>query len=77
MPETETARIMVGKRVQFDDETWQAIQAAMRDAGMSFQDIADEAFADVLKKHRQSVGLIASLKESVGEQRKPRQTKKK
>ena len=26
----------------------------------------DEAFADVLKKHKQPVGLMASLKESVG-----------
>jgi len=32
---------------------------------MSFQDIADEAFADVLKKHKQPVGLKASLRESV------------
>ena len=67
---------MVGKRVQFDDETWEAIQAAMRDGGMSFQDIADEAFADVLKKHRQPVGLMASLKESVSERQKLRRTKK-
>jgi hypothetical protein len=37
----------------------------MRDAGMTFQDIADEAFADVLRKHKQPVGLKAALKESV------------
>jgi hypothetical protein len=66
---------MIGKRVQFDDGTWEAIQAAMRDAGMTFQDIADEAFADVLKKYKQPVGLMASLKESIGEKRKPRRTK--
>ena len=56
---------MVGKRVQFDDETWEAIVAIARDNGMSFQDVADEAFADYLKKHKQPVGLMASLKESV------------
>src|SRR5262245_54916666 len=56
---------MVGKRVQFDEVTWEAIQAVMRDAGMSFQGIADEAFSDVLKKRKQPVGLIASLKERV------------
>jgi hypothetical protein len=67
--------MMVGKRIQFDDQTWEAIQAAMRDAGMSFQDIANEAFADVLKKHKQPVGLMASLKESVGARRKSRRTK--
>ena len=33
---------------------------------MTFQEIADEAFADLLKKHKQPVGLMASLKESVG-----------
>ena len=63
---------MVGKRVQFDDETWEAIQAVMRDIGGDFQDIADEAFADYLKKHKQPVGLKAALKESVGERLKRR-----
>jgi hypothetical protein len=57
---------MVGKRVQFDDQTWAAIDAVASDAGRSFQDIADEAFADFLKKHNQPVGLKAALKESVG-----------
>ena len=36
---------MVGKRVQFDDETWEAIEAVIRDSGSSFQDLAEEAFA--------------------------------
>jgi len=58
---------MVGKRVQFDDETWAAIEAAASESGRSFQDIADEAFADFLKKHKQPVGLKAALMESVGE----------
>jgi hypothetical protein len=61
---------MVGKRIQFDDETWEAIQAVMSDARQSFQQLANEAFADLLKKRKQPVGLKASLKESVG--RKPR-----
>jgi hypothetical protein len=34
---------MVGKCVQFDAETWEAIEAVMHDAGKSFQQIADEA----------------------------------
>jgi hypothetical protein len=53
---------MVGKRVQFDDETWEAIEAVIRDSGTSFQKLADEAFADVLKKHKQPVGFMASPK---------------
>ena len=61
---------MVGKRVQFDDETWAAIEAVASETGHSFQEIADEAFADFLKKHRQPVGLKAALKESVGTKKK-------
>ena len=55
-------RRMVGKRVQFDEETWEALSAVARDKGVTFQEMADEAFADYLKKHKQPVGLIASLK---------------
>ena len=65
---------MVGKRVEFDDETWEAIQAVMRDSGSNFKELADEAFADLLKKHKQPIGLKAALKESVAGRphRKPR-----
>jgi hypothetical protein len=62
---------MVGKRVQFDDETWEAIEAVIRDSGSSFQDLAEEAFADLLKKHKQPIGLMASLHESVGKVVRP------
>jgi hypothetical protein len=57
---------MPGKRVQFDDETLAAIDAVARGRSKSFQDLADEAFKDLLKKYRQPVGLKAALKESVG-----------
>jgi O6-methylguanine-DNA--protein-cysteine methyltransferase len=57
---------MPGKRVQFDDETWQAIDAVARGRTKTFQELADEAFKDLLKKYRQPVGLKAALKESVG-----------
>jgi len=43
-----------------------AIDAVARDRSKSFQELADEAFKDLLKKHRQPVGLKAALKESVG-----------
>ena len=56
---------MPGKRVQLDDDTWTALDTVMRDKDKSFQDLADEAFADLLKKYRQPVGLKAALKESV------------
>jgi len=67
---------MIGKRVQFDEETWEALSAVARDEGVTFQEMADEAFADYLKKHKRPVGLMASLKESVGEKSRTRRTKK-
>jgi hypothetical protein len=48
---------MPGKRVQFDDDAWQAITAVCQQTGSTFQEIAAEAFADLLEKHHQPVGL--------------------
>jgi len=62
---------MPGKRVQFDDETWQAMDAVVRRSGKSFQELANEAFADLLTKHKQPVGLKAALEQSVGDRGKP------
>jgi hypothetical protein len=44
---------MPGKRVQFDEETCETIEAVVRDSGSSFQELTDEAFANLLKKHKQ------------------------
>jgi hypothetical protein len=66
---------MPGKRVQFDQATMQAIEAVMTREGLRFEQLADEAFKDVLKKHHQPVGLMASLRESV-ESRKGTKRKK-
>ena len=57
---------MTGKRVQFDDETWAAIDLLARDRMMDFQELADEAFSDLLAKHERPVGLEAALKQSAG-----------
>jgi hypothetical protein len=56
---------MPGKRVQFDDETWHAVNLLGRDSMKDFQELADEAFADLLKKHRRPVGVRLALKQSV------------
>jgi hypothetical protein len=56
---------MVGKRVQFSDEAWESILAITRQRGRTFQQIADEAFTDLLRKHGQPVGLMAALAQSV------------
>lgn len=55
---------MPGKRVQIDDETWAALDLLARDRMMTFQELADEAFADVLKKHGRPVDLRAALRKS-------------
>jgi hypothetical protein len=57
---------MPGKRVQFDDETWQALDVLARDQMKSFPELADEAFDDLLRKHERPVGLKDALKRSAG-----------
>jgi hypothetical protein len=52
---------MPGKRVQFDDETWQAIQALAHQTGKSFQELASMAFAELLKS---TINLWASRRSS-------------
>ena len=58
--------MMPGKRVQFDDETWQALDLLAADRMQTFQELAEEAFADVLKKHGRPVGLKEALRKSAG-----------
>jgi hypothetical protein len=57
---------MPGKRVQFDDETWLALDVLARDRMMSFQELADEAFRDLLEKHHRPTDLKSALKQSAG-----------
>lgn len=53
------------KLIEFDAETWHALHQLSRDSLKSLQDLADEAFADLLKKHRRPVTLKQALKESL------------
>ena len=62
---------MRGKRVQFDDETLEAVEALASQTGKSFQELTDEAFADLLAKHKQPVGFKAALEQSLVEKGKP------
>jgi hypothetical protein len=55
---------MPGKRVQLDDETWQALDLLGRDRMKDFQELADEAFADLLRKHHRPVTLKDALRQS-------------
>jgi len=57
---------MPGKRVQFDEATWQALDLLARDRMATFQELADEAFSDVLRKHGRPTDLKSALRQSAG-----------
>jgi hypothetical protein len=52
------------KLIRFDPETLQALETLARDRGRSVQDLADEAFADLLAKHHRPRTLKDALKQS-------------
>jgi hypothetical protein len=52
------------KLIGFGAETWHALHLLARDSMKSLQEISDEAFADVLKKHHRPTGLKEALRES-------------
>ena len=54
----------IGKRVTFDPATWMALDLYSRDSMKSFQELADEAFADLLAKHERPIDLKDALKRS-------------
>jgi hypothetical protein len=61
---------MVGKRVEFDDETWAVINLLRQERRRSFQQLANEAFADLLEKYHKPVDLKSQLRESLKEESK-------
>ena len=63
---------MPGKRVQFDDETWNALDLLARDRMQDFQELADEAFRDLLEKHGRPTDLKTALRQSVERNQKPK-----
>ena len=57
---------MPGKRVQFDEATWQQIDLLGRDQMKDFSELADEAFRDLLRKHGRPMDLKEALRRSAG-----------
>ena len=57
---------MPGKRIQFDDESWAAVDLLARDRMMTFQELAEEAFRDLLRKHNRPIDLKEALRKSAG-----------
>lgn len=68
----------VGKRVQFDDETWAVVNLLRQERRRSFQQLADEAFADLLVKHGHPVDVKSQLRVSLGQDpvKRPRRARK-
>ena len=52
------------KLIAFDDETFDKLRQLARDRMATFQELADEAFADLLKKHGIPIDLKDALKKS-------------
>jgi hypothetical protein len=57
---------MPGKRIQIDEETWQQLNLLGHDQLKDFQELADEAFRDLLKKYGRPVDLKDALRRSAG-----------
>ena len=58
---------MPGKRVQLDEQTWRALDLLARDQMKGFQELADEAFRDLLRKYGRPLNLKEALRRSAGE----------
>ena len=56
---------MSRKLIDFDEETLAALTQLGRDRMATLQDLADEAFADLLKKHDVPVDLADALRKSL------------
>jgi hypothetical protein len=54
---TEFRRKLVG----FDEETWHALNLLSRESMKSFQELADEAFRDLLHKYGRPIDLKSSV----------------
>jgi hypothetical protein len=52
------------KLVEFDEETWAAVDLLGRDSMKTLQELADEAFRDLLRKYDRPSDLKAALKQS-------------
>ena len=55
---------MPRKLIEIDSETWHALQLLGKDSMKSLQELADEAFADLLRKHGRPSTLKEALRDS-------------
>jgi phosphoribosyl-ATP pyrophosphohydrolase len=52
------------KLIEFAPEVWLALDLLAKDTGRSVQELADEAFTDLLGKYHRPVSLKDALRES-------------
>jgi hypothetical protein len=55
----------IRRRIEFDAATWFALDRLAKDRMASVQELAEEAFRDLLKKHRRPTTLKEMLRESI------------
>lgn len=67
-PDPNRRAAQVRKLIEFDAETWHALRLLSGDSMKSLQEMADEAFGDLLKKHGRPVTLKEALRESLRRQ---------
>jgi hypothetical protein len=60
-PQTSYAK---RKLIEFAPEVWLALDLLAKDTGRSIQDLAEEAFADLLGKYHRPASLKEALRES-------------
>ena len=61
------------KLIEFDDDTFDKLKQLGRDRMATLQELADEAFADLLKKHGIPIDLKDALRKSARLQGAPKQ----
>jgi hypothetical protein len=59
-------RVMPGKRIQIDEETWQQLSLLGHDQMKVFQELVDEALRDLLNKYGRPIDLKDALRRSAG-----------
>lgn len=62
------------KMIAFDDDTFDKLKQLGRDRMATLQELADEAFADLLRKHGIPIDLKDALRKSAALTRTPAQT---
>ena len=61
----ERRKLETRKLLAFDQESFDALDLMARDRMMTWQELADEAFRDLLRKHGRPIDLKDALKKSV------------